>query len=55
VIQSRSCAEGAPPTARNAPTYANGKAKTVCSIFTSRATRAVIGGSVKAEEVNLVM
>ena len=35
VIQSRSCAEGTAPTARNAPTYANGSAKIVCSNLTS--------------------
>src|SRR5947207_245459 len=51
VIQNRSCADGAPPTARNAPTYANGSAKTVCSIFTSRAKRAGSGASVGAEAV----
>src|SRR5438445_9308155 len=49
VIQSRSCADGVPATARNAPTYANGSAKTVCSIFTSRAKRAGNGASVDAE------
>jgi hypothetical protein len=37
VIQRRSCADGVLPTARNAPTYANGSAKTVCSILTRRA------------------
>ena len=36
VIQMRSCADGTPPTARNAPTYANGRAKIVCSNLTSR-------------------
>ena len=36
VIQIRSCADGTPPTARNAPTYANGSAKIVCSNLTSR-------------------
>ena len=36
VIQSRSCADGMPSTARNAPTYANGSAKIVCSNLTSR-------------------
>ncbi len=49
VIHTSACAEGVPPTARNAPTYANGSAKTVCSIFTSRAKRAGSGASVGAE------
>ena len=39
VIHRRSCALGTSPTARNAPTYANGSAKTVCSILTSDANR----------------
>ncbi len=39
VIQRRSCALGIPSTARNAPMYANGSAKIVCSIFTSDAKR----------------
>ena len=39
VIQSRSCPDGTPPTASSAPTYANGSAKSVCSIFTSDAKR----------------
>ena len=37
VIQSRSCALGTPLTASNAPTYAKGRAKTVCSTLTSEA------------------
>ena len=45
VIHTRSCADGVPPTARNAPTYANGSAKTVCSILTRRAKRAGRGGA----------
>src|SRR5436190_1778170 len=40
VIQSRSWALGTALTARKAPTYANGSAKTVCSNLTSRAKRA---------------
>src|SRR5439155_13504567 len=39
VIHARSCALGAPSTARSAPTYANGSAKSVCSILTSDAKR----------------
>src|SRR5436853_7262115 len=51
VIQTRSCADGRPCTARNAPTYANGSAKTVCSILTRRANRAGSGASVGADAV----
>src|SRR5438067_95148 len=51
VIQTRSCADGVPPIARKAPTYANGSAKTVCSILTSRANRAGSAASVGAEAV----
>ena len=40
VIHSRSWADGTPFTASSAPTYANGSANSVCSIFTSRAKRA---------------
>ena len=39
VIHKRSCPDGTSCTARNAPMYANGSAKTVCSIFTSDAKR----------------
>jgi len=39
VIQSRSCPLGTALTARTAPPYANGSAKTVCSILTSDAKR----------------
>ena len=35
VIQTRSAALGTPSTARKAPTYAKGSAKTVCSSLTS--------------------
>ena len=39
VIQSMSPSPGQSPAARNAPTYANGSAKTVCSMRTSDARR----------------
>ncbi len=51
VIQTRSCPLGHAFTARNAPTYANGSAKTVCSIFTSRAKRVGRGASAGADAV----
>ena len=35
VIQTRSAPPGTPSTARNAPMYANGNAKIVCSNLTS--------------------
>src|ERR1022692_1909738 len=51
VIQTRSCPLGHAFTARNAPTYANGSAKTVCSIFTSRAKRVGSGAIAGADAV----
>ena len=48
VIQTRSCALGTASTARNAPTYANGSAKTVCSILTSEAKRRGSGPALTA-------
>jgi hypothetical protein len=51
VIQTRSCPLGHAFTARNAPTYANGSAKTVCSIFTSRAKRVGSGARAGADAV----
>ena len=45
VSQTRSCADGIPSTASSAPMYANGSAKTVCSILTSDAKRRGRAGS----------